>query len=108
MQADPLRGKTIRWTFDDGPTRGKSFEHTFADDGSVSFRMDGGTKSTRVDRYECARIRQDVVALSYLSESGWTLTVILDEKAGSVVAFASNDKQLIVQHGHWETAARAA
>ena len=29
MGSDPLRGKTIRWTYDDGPMAGKSLEHTF-------------------------------------------------------------------------------
>ena len=48
MASDPIRGKTIRWTYDDGPMAGKSFEHTFGDDGVVTWREAGdpdkGTK----------------------------------------------------------------
>jgi hypothetical protein len=35
MAIDPIRGKTIRWTYDDGPMKGKSFEHTFGQDGTT-------------------------------------------------------------------------
>ena len=100
---DPLRGKTIRWTFDDGPTKGKGFEHTFADDGSVTYKMEGFDKSTREPHYEAAQINDNVVTVSYLAKSGWTLTVVLDYPSHTATAFASNDKQVVVQHGHFET-----
>ena len=32
---DSLIGKTVRWTFADGPVAGKTYEHTFNADGSV-------------------------------------------------------------------------
>ena len=38
---EEIRGETIRWVFDDGPTKGKTFEHTFHLDGSVTYRMEG-------------------------------------------------------------------
>ncbi len=41
MDQDPIRGKTLRWTFDDGPMAGKGFDHTFHTDGSVSYRSAG-------------------------------------------------------------------
>ena len=36
---DPITGSTIRWTFDDGPVAGKTFEHVFEADGGVSYRV---------------------------------------------------------------------
>jgi hypothetical protein len=105
---DPIHGNTIEWTFDDGPTSGKRFEHTFAADGSVSYRMGGSDKATTEHRYEVAQVSDDVFAVSYLASSGWTLTSILDFKTGELVGFASNDKQLAVQHGTFRLVARHA
>ena len=116
MGSDPLRGKTIRWTYDDGPMAGKSFEHTFASDGTVTWRETAadekstkppsngkqktGKPATRaMAKYEVATINDDVCAVSYLSESGFTLTSVLDFDSGTVVSFASNEKELIPQHG---------
>jgi len=96
---------------------GKSFEHTFASDGTVTWREAGadekstkpptGEPATRAKaKYEVAAINNDVCAVSYLSESGWTLTSVLDFDSGTVVSFASNEKELIPQHGMFEVAER--
>jgi hypothetical protein len=37
-----LSGKSIRWTFADGPMAGTTFEHLFDDDGSVTWRIVDG------------------------------------------------------------------
>jgi len=105
MHADEIRGKTLRWRFDDGPTKGTAFEHTFARDGSVTFKMTGSPKPTREKHYEVVDLNDDVAAVSYVAKSGWTLTVLLDFKTHAAVGLASNDKQLVVQHGHFETVA---
>jgi hypothetical protein len=104
MQSNPIRGKTIRWTFSDGPMANKTFEHSFAGDGSVTWRMIGSTedKPGSAKKYEVATVGQDVYAVSYLSSSGYTLTVVLDYRTGRLVAFASNEKQLVLQHGTFE------
>ena len=102
MEPDPIRGKTIQWTFADGPMAKKTFEHTFAADGSLTFRaLDarGEGKPTRVPSYQVASLGADVHAVSYLGESGYTLTVVLDDRTGHLVAFASNDKGVVAQHG---------
>jgi hypothetical protein len=39
MAAKPVSGRTIRWMFTDGPMANKNFEHVFAADGSVTFRL---------------------------------------------------------------------
>jgi hypothetical protein len=112
MATDPLRGKTIRWTYEDGPTKGTTFEHTFHADGTVSYRMlgagkpgsagdAGGAPSERA-KYEIAQLSDTVTVVSYLAPSGWTLTTVLDSDDGRIVSFASNEKQLVMQRGTFE------
>ncbi len=108
MTENPVQGQTIRWWFDDGPTAGKAFEHSFGRDGSVTYAMEGSGKRTREPHYEAVQVGKHVIAVSYLSSSGWTLTVVMDDHTGEATAFASNDKQLVVQHGHFERLRRAA
>jgi MoaF N-terminal domain len=96
--SDPIRGKTLRWTYDDGPMAGKTFEHRFGADGTVNFREPGQPEGDPA-KYEVERISDDVHAVSYLSSHGWTLTTVLDRKTGKIVSFASNEKMLMVQHG---------
>jgi hypothetical protein len=115
MGTDMIRGKTLRWTFEDGPTQGKTFEHTFSSDGTLRYRMidakadDAAPADAKPGiKYELAEINDDVYAVSYLSpQSGYTLTSVLDLKTGTVTAFASNEKQLVVQHGHLDGGKRA-
>jgi hypothetical protein len=122
MARDLVRGRTIRWTYDDGPMAGKSFEHSFGDDGIVTWREAGRDKGTKPPtngkpqsgkpateakaRYEVAAINEDVCAVSYLSESGFTLTSVLDFDSGTVVSFASNETELVPQRGVFEVAER--
>jgi len=123
MGPDPVRGKTIRWTYEDGPMAGKNFEHTFGTDGTVSWRETGGEErgakpppngkqktgkptTEPKAKYEVAAVNDDVCAVSYLSKSGYTLTSVLDFAAGTVVSFASNEKELVPQRGMFEVAER--
>jgi hypothetical protein len=106
MAKDPIHGKTIRWTFDDGPVAGKTYEHTFEKGGAVTFRAIGGDdagKPSRVEKSEVAEVGEDVFAVSYLGSSGYTLTVVLDYRTDRLVAFASNEKELVLQTGTFET-----
>ncbi len=123
MGSDPIRGKTIRWTYDDGPMKGKTFEHRFAEDGTVTWKEAGGaapapkpptngsTKKGKASedskaKYEAIPINDDVYAVSYLAGSGYTLTSILDFDSGTVVGFASNEKDLGPLRGKFEVAER--
>lgn len=84
---------------------GKSFDHTFRRDGGVSFRevgSDPNAKPGMADQYQVASLGQDVHTVSYLSSSGFTLTVVLDFRSKKLVAFASNEKSLTMQHGTFE------
>ena len=105
-----LVGKTIRWSYADGPMKGKGFEHRFADDGTVTWKGAGDETPSSDSRakYEFARITDDVYVFSYLSNHGFTLTTVVDERAGTIVSFASNEKELVVQHGSLDRKARAA
>ena len=100
MDGRSLVGRTVRWRFDDGPTKGKTFEHTLRPDGRLTYGEPGHGKAHA--RYELETIRPGVVALSYLGGAGYTLTSVLDLAAGTVVAFASNERELVVQHGRFE------
>ena len=104
-QKSSIRGKTVRWTFADGPMKDKLFEHTFGDDGSVTWRMPENEKPGQpghARKSEIASLSEDVAAVSYLSESGYTLTVVLDFRSHRLVAFASNEKELTQQSGKFE------
>jgi hypothetical protein len=103
MSKDPIRGKTVQWSFDDGPMKDKTFEHTFDASGAVTFRMVGGgaDKGTTVGSSEIEALGDDVCVVSYLGPSGYTLTTVLDMRSGKLVAFASNENELIVQHGRF-------
>lgn len=83
----------------------KTFEHRFADDGSVTFRLVTEGKAAAPNdpiRSEVAPIRDDLCAVSYLSR-GYTLTTILDFKSMKLVAFSSSEKMVSMQHGTFET-----
>jgi hypothetical protein len=108
MKSDPIRGKTIRWTFEDGPMKGKTFEHTFGADGAVSWRCSDDSQKG-ASKYESVAVNDVVHAVSYLSpESGFTLTTILDFGTGRMVSFASNAEQLFPQRGRFEAVRQAA
>ena len=51
------------------------------------------------------RAADDAYAVSYLSGSGYTLTVVLNFKDHTMVGFASNDKQWFPVKGTFETVA---
>jgi len=105
-----LSGKTIRWTFVDGPTAGTTFEHALHPDGSIVWRaLDGPFQgaSRREKRYGAVRINEGTWAVSYLAESGHTLTVVLDLGSHQAVGFASNDKEWHQVRGTFEVVDRA-
>jgi hypothetical protein len=105
--ADPLSGKTLCWTFDDGPTAGTTYQHVFGTDGRVRWSQVNQGKPGEPGKdseaeYKASEVAEGVLAVSYLAPSGFTLTTILDTEEGTVVAYASNEEQLFVQHGTFE------
>lgn len=102
MARDPFSGRTIRWTYADGPGAGMTFEHTFAQDGTVTYRAAGSSAAPeeKPSRHHVERVNDLVYAVSYLAVSnGYTLTTIVDLDSKAIVSFASNEKDLVVQHG---------
>ena len=119
---DPIRGKTMRWSFTDGPTAGSTYEHTFSKSGTVKFKPVGGgpdaakgasaakkkapkarkPSQPEAPKYAAMRAADDAYAVSYLSGSGYTLTVVLNFKDNTMVGFASNDKQWFPVKGTFE------
>lgn len=92
---ETLIGKPIRWTFEDGPTKGMTFEHCFQPGRGVVWKMVGGEgEATRERTGSVERVSAEVFVAGYLSEaSGWALTVVLDFGTGKAVSFASNGKE---------------
>jgi len=100
-----LHGKTLRWTFNDGPVKGQTFEHTFEADGRVTWRStDKPEASEHHDKASAAvKVSDDVHVVSYLSaDSGYTLTVVLNLRDGTAVGFASDGKDWFQQSGRFE------
>ena len=100
QRAAEVRGKTMRWAWTDGPTKGKTHEHTFHEDGTVEWRdadaphkpADAAKPSARKERveYGAVKVSDDVCLVSYLADSGFTLTVALNFGDDTVAGFASS------------------
>jgi hypothetical protein len=92
---DKIRGKTFRWTWTGGPTKGSTHEHVFNEDGSVIWSCIAGAgkgHSAHEKTYAAEAITADVHVVSYLSSAGYTLTTVLNFADHSLVAFASGGK----------------
>src|SRR5262249_36461949 len=105
QQMTSLTGKTIQWTFVDGPTAGITFEHEFHEDGSVTWTYVAGPQKGATKRekaFAAVKVNDRTWAVSYLAESGHTLTVILNFEDHRAIGFASNDQSWTVVHGTFE------
>jgi hypothetical protein len=102
---DPVTGKTLRFTWTEGPTQGDTHEHVFNADGSVDYHKVGAGakgKPTHEKKYAAMKASDDVYLVSYLAASGFTLTVALNFADRSIVGIASNDKQWFPVKGRLE------
>src|SRR5229473_8527241 len=97
---DPLAGRVFRWTFAEGPTKGKTYEHTFNSDGTVTFKEAGGGAAASAGggampgvKYASFEITPNIHLVSYLSSHGYTLTVAMNLASKKLHGFASNDKE---------------
>ena len=104
--AAEIRGKTIRLTWTEGPTKGSTHEHVFHEDGTVEWRsMDGSQKGDvekEKPKYGAMKVADGVVAVSYLAGSGYTLTVVLNFRENRMVGFASGAKEWYPVRGTFE------
>jgi len=106
-----LRGKIVRFEFHEGPTRGASYDHTFREDGTVTWhdgaakRADAAPPSDKGEpptKYSSFQVADDVYLVSYLSKSGYTLTVALNFETEELFGFASNDENWYPVRGIFE------
>ncbi len=113
-RADAIRGKTIRMTWTDGPTKGSTHEHVFHEDGTVIWRdpnatpkaqpndKSGQAKPVEQPPYAAVEAAQGVYAVSYLAQSGYTLTAVLNFGDKRIVGFASSAKDWHPVRGTFE------
>ncbi|MEO8453375.1 MAG: hypothetical protein ABI647_26550 [Gemmatimonadota bacterium] len=99
-----LAGRTLRWSFADGPTAGHTYEHTFNPDGTVVWHDIEGEKQKKPKaepetapkaptRYASFEVGPGLDLVSYLSEAGYTLTVLVNSNNGQLHGFASSAKE---------------
>lgn len=108
--AAAIRGATMRWTWTEGPTRGKTHEHLFHQDGTVEWHEVGQADnperpaSSNAERPEYAAIgiTPDIYLVSYLAHSGFTLTVVLDFTNSQLTGFASSAREWYPVRGIFE------
>jgi len=107
QQAPEIRGKTMRWTWTAGPTKGATHEHVFHEDGTVEWRaVDSAIPPARAPapgkrkptakraaeakpEYAALRLAPGLYLVSYRADSGYTLTVALDFGTREMQGFAS-------------------
>jgi MoaF N-terminal domain len=107
---DPaIRGKTIRFRWTDGPTKGTTHEHLFHQDGTVEWHDAGASKpSSSAGRaperaaYSASQVAEGAYVVSYLAPSGWTLTVVLNFGNAQLIGFASSAKDWFPVRGTFE------
>lgn len=91
-----LNGRVFKWTFEEGPTAGGTYEHAFDADGVAFRKVDGseGGKATRATKVAAYEVAPSVHLVSYLAEeSGYTLTVAMNLETGRLYGFASGNKE---------------
>ncbi len=105
-----LAGMTLRWRFDEGPTAGTTYEHTFRPDGTVVWRdvskndsKGGKGREASGAKYASFEIAPAAHLVSYLSETGYTLTVALNFETQKCFGIASNQKEWYPLTGTLET-----
>jgi hypothetical protein len=108
QRAAAIRGKTIRLTWVEGPTKGTTHEHVFHDDGTVEWRdaanPQRGAPAKEKPEYAAIRVADEIYAVSYLAASGYTLTVVLNFRDHRMVGFASSSKDWHPVQGTFEVA----
>ena len=103
-----VRGKRIRFLWQDGPTKGTPHEPAFHGDGTVDGHAvkggapAAGNAAAERPRYSDEAVGDGVRLVSYLSRSGFTLTVALNFADGSITGIASDGKTWTPVHGGFE------
>ncbi len=107
QRASEIRGKTMLFTWTDGPTKGKTYEHVFHQDGTVDFHATnaeskGPSKPAGAKpQYAAIKVAEGVYAVSYLAQP-YTLTAVLNFDDHRMVGFASDAKDWYPVKGTFE------
>ena len=104
QRASEIRGKTMLFRWTEGPTKGKTYEHVFHQDGTVDFHATDSTKEKgggARPEYAAVRVADGVYAVSYLSKP-YTLTAVLNFDDHQMVGFASDAKDWFPVKGTFE------
>jgi hypothetical protein len=104
QETSPIRGRKMLFTWNDGPTQGKTYEHVFYENGTVDFHAAGADQSPPAPdkpRYAAERVADGVYAVSYLAK-GYTLTAVLNFGDRRIVGFASDASHWYPVHGSFE------
>jgi hypothetical protein len=114
-RSNRIRGKSILWTWTDGPTKGMTHEHVFHPEGTVVWReIDKDSRSPSDEastkagpprqkvEYAALEAGVDVCAVSYLAPSGFTLTVVLNFRTHTLVGFVSGANEWYPVRGTFE------
>ena len=94
-RVDAIQRKTIRFTWTEGPTKGKTHEHVFGENGTVTWHDAASPptgKPAEAPEYAAIEIADDIYLVSYLASSGYTLTVALNFRDHTIAGFASGAK----------------
>ena len=108
-----IRGKSIRFTWTEGPTKGTTHEHVFHEDGTVEWRdvartasepPAAGSRQSPAEKpaYAAIEVAEQAYIVSYLAASGYTLTVVLNFANRQLVGFASSGKDWYPLRGTFE------
>jgi molybdenum cofactor biosynthesis protein MoaF len=95
-RAPEIRGKTIRFKWTGGPTKGMTHEHVFHEDGAVEYRSIDETekgKPAKEKEYAAMKVAEDIFLVSYLAASSYTLTVALNFRSHKIFGIASSAKE---------------
>ena len=106
-ETSPIKGRKMRFTWNDGPTQGKTYEHMFHENGTVDFHAAGDGEGGASERpsYAAERVADGVYAVSYLARGGYTLTAVLNFGNRKIVGFASDASHWYPVHGSFEVVA---
>ncbi len=78
---NPFFGKTIQHTWTEGAFAGGSFKNTYHSDNSVSLECVAGVmKGTKAEQknYSARVISKDLWLMSWLEESGYSVSIVFD------------------------------
>lgn len=106
--SEQVRGRSLSFVWTDGPAKDSTHIHVFHDDGTVQWHSVESNETSERPAYMAVRMDEDLCLVSYLSQSGYTLTVVLDFIEESLTGVASNDKRWYPVRGHFQVLATAS